>query len=101
MIALLQISWRMWQWKNFENRPVFDEVMCRLRRLTFLAHPVVWMNRCAVEHSNNQMKFRNEMRQDIWGQVVDFSPDFSAVHVRMQKIIAPLCPTVYILHYNK
>ena len=40
MIALLQISWRMWQWKNFENRPVFDEVMCRLRRLTFLAHPV-------------------------------------------------------------
>ena len=32
----------MWQWKNFENRPVFDEVMCRLRRLTFLAHPVYW-----------------------------------------------------------
>jgi len=27
----------MWQWKNFDNRPVFDEVMCRL---TFLAHPV-------------------------------------------------------------
>ena len=40
MIALLQIPWRMWQWKNFENRPVFDEVMCRLRRLIFLAHPV-------------------------------------------------------------
>jgi len=35
-----KISWRMWQWKKFENRPVFDEVMCRLRRLTFLAHPV-------------------------------------------------------------
>jgi len=40
MTTLLQISWRMWQWKNFENRPVFDEVMCRQRRLTFLAHPV-------------------------------------------------------------
>ena len=33
----------MWQWKSFENRPVFDEVMCRLRRLTFLAHPVYSM----------------------------------------------------------
>jgi len=39
MIALLQISWRMWQWKNFENRPVFDEVMCRLRWLTFFGPP--------------------------------------------------------------
>jgi len=27
MITLLQISWRMRQWKNFENRPVFDEVV--------------------------------------------------------------------------
>jgi len=35
MTALLQISRRMWQWKNFENRTVFDEVMCRLRWLTF------------------------------------------------------------------
>jgi len=35
VITLLQILWRIWQWKNFENRPVFDEVMCRLRRLTF------------------------------------------------------------------
>jgi len=26
MIVLFPISWRMWQWKNFENRPVFDEV---------------------------------------------------------------------------
>jgi len=34
MTALLQISRRMWQWKNFENRTVFDEVMCRLRWLT-------------------------------------------------------------------
>ena len=31
----------MWQWKNFENRPVFYKVMCRLRWLTFLAHPVM------------------------------------------------------------
>jgi len=39
MIALLQISCRMWQWKNFENRPVYDEVMCRRRRLTFFGPP--------------------------------------------------------------
>ena len=39
MTALLQISWRMWQWKNFENWPAFDEVMCRLRRLTFFGPP--------------------------------------------------------------
>jgi len=39
MIHSLQMSRRLWQWKNFENRPVFDEVMCRLRWLTFLAHP--------------------------------------------------------------
>ena len=41
MITLLQISCRMWQWKNFENRPVFDEVMCRLRRLTFFGPPCI------------------------------------------------------------
>ena len=40
MIALLQISCRTWQWKNFKNRPVFDEVKRRMRWLTFLAHPV-------------------------------------------------------------
>ena len=40
MIALLQISWRMSQWKKIENRAVFDEVICRQRRLTFLARPV-------------------------------------------------------------
>jgi len=39
MIAIFQISWRMWQWKNFENRPVSDEVMCRQRRLTFFGPP--------------------------------------------------------------
>jgi len=53
MIALLQISWRMWQWKNFENRPEFDEVMRRLRwlrpicvdygGLNFFAHPIQYI----------------------------------------------------------
>ena len=42
MTVLLQISRRMLQWRNFENLPVFDEVMCRLRWLTFFAHPVQW-----------------------------------------------------------
>ena len=39
MTTLLQISWRMWQWKNFENRPAFNEVTCRQRRLTFFCSP--------------------------------------------------------------
>jgi len=52
MITLLQISWRMWQWKNFENRPVFDEVMCRLRRLTFMAHPVYCQLRMLINNTN-------------------------------------------------
>ena len=41
MIAILQISCRMWQWKTFENRPVVDEVMCRQRRLTFFGPPCI------------------------------------------------------------
>ena len=40
MIALMQIFCRLSQWKNFENRPVFDEVMCGILWLTFLAHAV-------------------------------------------------------------
>jgi len=35
MTVLLQISWRMSQWRNFENLPVFDEVMCRYVGLLF------------------------------------------------------------------
>jgi len=31
LITLLQISWRMWQWNSCENRPVFDDVIRRLR----------------------------------------------------------------------
>jgi len=41
MTALLEIFRRMWQWKNFENRTVFDEVMCRLRWLTFFGPPCI------------------------------------------------------------
>jgi len=48
MIAILQIFWRMWQWKNFENRPVFDEVMCRQRRLTFFGPPCTSSARSAL-----------------------------------------------------
>ena len=48
--ALLKISRRMWQWKNFENRSVFDEVMCRLRWLTFFGPPCsLW--RCILQES--------------------------------------------------
>jgi len=43
MTALLQIFRRMWQWKNFENRSVFDEVMCRLRWITFFGPPCTVM----------------------------------------------------------
>jgi len=43
MIALLQMFFRVWQWNNFENRPVLDEVMCRILGTSFLAHPVSFM----------------------------------------------------------
>jgi len=55
MTVLLQISRRMWQWKNSENRPVFDEVMCRLRWLNFLAHPV-YSTRTGVIYFNVDIK---------------------------------------------
>jgi len=42
MTVLLQISWRMIQWRNFENLLVFDEVMCRLRWLTFFGPPCIY-----------------------------------------------------------
>jgi len=45
MITLLQIFWKIWQWKNFENRPVFDEAICRLRRLTFMATLYILIHR--------------------------------------------------------
>jgi len=38
MTALLQISWKLWQRKNFENRPAFDEVMCKMLGPTFFWH---------------------------------------------------------------
>jgi len=41
MTALLQISRRMCRWKNYENRTVFDEVMCRLIWLTFFGPPCI------------------------------------------------------------
>ena len=42
MIALLQISWRLWQWKNFDNRPVFDRVM----RIILLLYNLFSRTRC-------------------------------------------------------
>ena len=41
MTTLLEISdfMEIVTVKNFENRPLFDKVMCRILRLTFLAHP--------------------------------------------------------------
>ena len=35
MQTLLQISWRVSQWKNYENRPTFDEVIVKVKRGTF------------------------------------------------------------------
>ena len=63
VIALLQISLRMWQWKNCENRPVFDEVVCNYSRwLTFLAHSVLsfcWQ-KLQHWHSRNSEEFDSE-----------------------------------------
>jgi len=41
MSVLLQISWRMWQWKHFENRSVFFwRTYVYSMGGYFLAHPV-------------------------------------------------------------
>jgi len=43
MSTLLQVSWRVCQWKNFENRSVFCEVMTKTRchaAGTYLTHGV-------------------------------------------------------------
>jgi len=40
--ALLPISWRLRQWKNFENRPAFDKVMRRIL-LTLFSDKVISM----------------------------------------------------------
>jgi len=42
MITLVQISWRMWQWKNFENRPVFDEVRLCVDYVGLLFWPTLY-----------------------------------------------------------
>ena len=35
MQTLLQISWRVSQWKNYENRPTSDEVIVKIKRCSF------------------------------------------------------------------
>ena len=34
---LLQISSRLWHWKNFKNQPVFDEVMPKILLVPFFS----------------------------------------------------------------
>jgi len=38
--VLLQIVSRLWHWKNFENRPVFDEVMPKILLVPFFPDTV-------------------------------------------------------------
>jgi len=41
MQTLLQISWWVRQWKNYENRPIYDEVIVKIKRCAFfLRHSV-------------------------------------------------------------
>jgi len=37
-VRCVDISRRLGQWKNFQNRPVFDEVICRILGLTTLVN---------------------------------------------------------------
>jgi len=66
MTALLQISRWMWQWKNFENRTVFDEVICRLRWLTFFGQPCRWL--CKSFAANGFLKVRTSRCTSTWHQ---------------------------------
>ena len=40
MQTFLQISWRVRQCKNYENRPTSDEVIVKVKRVAFLKHSV-------------------------------------------------------------
>ena len=40
MWTLLQISWRVSQWKNYENRSTSDEVIVKVKRVTFLRQSI-------------------------------------------------------------
>ena len=54
MQTLLQISWRVRQWKNYENRPTFDEVIVKIKRCTFfLRHSVLLVLICHLFFSKN------------------------------------------------
>ena len=45
--VLLQISSRLRRWKNFENRPVFDEVMHKILLVSFFPDTVyIWVHCC-------------------------------------------------------
>ena len=46
MQTLLQIPWRVRQWKNYENRPISDEVIVKIKRCAFFRHSVhvVYLN---------------------------------------------------------
>jgi len=42
-----------------------------------------WMNSCAI--AKWTFKFRKVVQQQILGEVIDFTPAFSAVHLKMRQ----------------
>jgi len=63
MIALLQSACRLWLWKNFENRPVFDEVMPRILYTLFLDMVYVYRWHNAQYKPPTRLKCRVESRR--------------------------------------
>jgi len=53
-----------WQWNNFANRPVFDEVMCRLRTGGLLFWPTLpWTVLCVVSMSSTKSNEETKKRR--------------------------------------
>ena len=85
MTALLQISRRMWKWKNFENQTVFDKVMRRLRWLTFFGPPCILAYRvkivaCSGSYHGRTRGFR-WTSSNMADQVVHWNWMTTAMHV--------------------
>jgi len=58
--VLLQISSRLRHWKNFENRPVFDEVMPKILLVHFFSgHSVEVLKRAQTSADASFSRIRN------------------------------------------
>jgi len=86
--VLLQISSRLWHWKNFENRPVFDKVMPKILLVRFFSghgvyQSVHWLPvRARTDFKLSTLAFQSQAT----GQ-----PDYLAVEIHPHEPQRCLC----------